>query len=303
MSTIISQQSLRVCLLNSTLPPDEKPKAVPLLLDFSGSESSYTLDADQFQSLNFLKYIQTLFIDLSKSANNLNVFVNNGRQTITALAGSQGYYTILVPNPISLVFSSAANGVVIPVQLINVAIPPFVWQVAPASVVTGNVNVLNFPATQTVDGTVDVGNFPATQPVSGSVAVSNFPTTQPISGNVGLIYPTTFALESSPAAGTVATVTAAAVTGKQVIVTSFDFAVFASSAPTASAQSLQLVDSIAGVIWNRVVAWTASIGTLIPVTQINGVQIQGAVGASVVFHFQTGISNAFQSVNMQGYYM
>lgn len=43
------------------------------------------------------------------------------------------------------------------------------------------VDVNNFPATQTVVGSVSVSNFPATQPVSGTVAVSNLPATQPIS--------------------------------------------------------------------------------------------------------------------------
>jgi hypothetical protein len=46
------------------------------------------------------------------------------------------------------------------------------------------VDVNNFPASQTVNGTVAVSNFPATQPVSGSVSVSNFPATQPVSGTV-----------------------------------------------------------------------------------------------------------------------
>ncbi len=41
--------------------------------------------------------------------------------------------------------------------------------------------VSNFPATQTVNGTVNVGNFPVTQAVSGSVSVSNFPATQNVS--------------------------------------------------------------------------------------------------------------------------
>lgn len=40
-------------------------------------------------------------------------------------------------------------------------------------VVTGSVDVNNFPAVQPVSGTVNVGNFPATQPVSGTVTVAN----------------------------------------------------------------------------------------------------------------------------------
>ena len=44
--------------------------------------------------------------------------------------------------------------------------------------VVSDVNVLNFPATQTVDGTVDVGNFPTT------FDVGNFPATQTVDGTV-----------------------------------------------------------------------------------------------------------------------
>jgi hypothetical protein len=47
------------------------------------------------------------------------------------------------------------------------------YDIAPTGVVSGTVNVGNFPATQPVSGTVSVGNFPATQPVSGTVSVGN----------------------------------------------------------------------------------------------------------------------------------
>lgn len=74
-----------------------------------------------------------------------------------------------------------------------------------------DVQVLNFPAIQTVDGTVNVGNFPtsqnvvvtnfpAVQPVSGSVSVANFPVTQSVSGTVAVSnFPAT-----QPVSGTVA---------------------------------------------------------------------------------------------------
>jgi hypothetical protein len=49
------------------------------------------------------------------------------------------------------------------------------YDIAPTGVVSGTVNVGNFPGTQPVSGTVNVGNFPGTQPVSGTVNVGNLP--------------------------------------------------------------------------------------------------------------------------------
>jgi len=66
------------------------------------------------------------------------------------------------------------------------------------SSIVGDVNVLNFPATQAVSGSVDVGNFPATQAVSGSVDVGNFPATQAVSGSVDVgNFPVTQAVSGS----------------------------------------------------------------------------------------------------------
>jgi len=58
--------------------------------------------------------------------------------------------------------------------------------------VTGDVNITNFPATQTVDGTVavtgdvNINNFPASQTVDGTVNINNFPATQTVDGTVAV---------------------------------------------------------------------------------------------------------------------
>ena len=85
--------------------------------------------------------------------------------------------------------------------------------------ITGDVNINNFPATQTVDGTVNINNFPATQTVDGTVAVTgtfwqasqtvdgtvgvtgdvninNFPASQTVDGTVALDAATLSALEN-----------------------------------------------------------------------------------------------------------
>lgn len=76
--------------------------------------------------------------------------------------------------------------------------------------VDGTVDIGNFPATQTVDGsvtvsgTVDVGNYPATQTVDGTVDVGNFPATQTVDGTVDVgNFPTSFDVGNFPATQTV----------------------------------------------------------------------------------------------------
>jgi hypothetical protein len=76
----------------------------------------------------------------------------------------------------------------------------------PASqVISGSVNVDNFPASQVISGSVNVDNFPASQVISGSVNVDNFPASQVISGSVNVDnFPTTQAI-SNDDIGTIAT--------------------------------------------------------------------------------------------------
>jgi len=71
-----------------------------------------------------------------------------------------------------------------------VAVTGTFWQATQA--VTGDVNINNFPATQTVDGTVavtgdvNINNFPASQTVDGTVNINNFPATQTVDGTVAV---------------------------------------------------------------------------------------------------------------------
>lgn len=122
----IDQKQLQQVLIQNQFVPDEGPKAIPVLLDFTGAVDTYILDIELLQNQGRMSMVQTLFIDLSQSANPLTVTINGG-QTIIAKARTQGYYTILAANPFKATFQSLAGGVVIPVQLINSAIPGVVW--------------------------------------------------------------------------------------------------------------------------------------------------------------------------------
>lgn len=128
MSTmIINPASLNFSQPSNQQVPDEGPKAIPLLLDFSGSVGNYTLDFLVQQQQGFFSMLQTIYVDNSQGTNDVTITLNISNQKIVAKAGTQGYYSVLCPNPIRLTFSSAINGVIVPVFLINVPISGMVW--------------------------------------------------------------------------------------------------------------------------------------------------------------------------------
>jgi hypothetical protein len=101
------------------------------LLDFTGAIGSYVLDATLFQQKGYLSMVQTLYLDLSSSANALTVQVGSGgSQLIKAKPNTQGFYPILCPNPPNFLFQSTPGGVIIPIQLINIPIAGIVWATA-----------------------------------------------------------------------------------------------------------------------------------------------------------------------------
>src|SRR5574337_710353 len=86
--------------------PNEGSKAVPVLLDFTVS-NQYTLDLQNIQSRGFLSMIQTMYIDMSASDVPMIVNINGSQQNITAKGRTQGYYTVMCPNPVKLTFTCA----------------------------------------------------------------------------------------------------------------------------------------------------------------------------------------------------
>ena len=111
------------------LVPDEGPKAIPLLIDFSGATTEWDVDLTNQQQQQYISMIQTLFIDASLSADDVFVTFPITGQKIQAKAGTQGYYNVLCPNPPRMMFTGTADTQVIPVFLINVPIAGVVWSV------------------------------------------------------------------------------------------------------------------------------------------------------------------------------
>src|SRR5271155_2273724 len=126
--TPLNQQALVVAQIKNNYIPTEGPKAVPFLLDFTGLVGQYSLDLELFQSKSFLSMVQTLYLDLNGSPNNLLVQIGSGSgQNILAKPNTQGYYPVLCPNPPTYTFTSTPGGIIIPVFLINVPIAGVVW--------------------------------------------------------------------------------------------------------------------------------------------------------------------------------
>lgn len=116
----LSQVSRTPITLQATLGmPPGGPKCLPIQLDFSAA-NSYELDYTNMQQRNFLDMCQTLWVDNSLSSSELWVSIPGSQQTIKVPAASQGYFTVLCPNPIKMNFTQPVNDpVVCQVTLMN----------------------------------------------------------------------------------------------------------------------------------------------------------------------------------------
>lgn len=110
--------------------PAGGPKCVPTNVDFSNT-AMVLLDGQQIVQQGKIEYLQGVFIDNSANANKLTLTMSTTGQTIIAPAKSQGYYSIMVPDPPQITAATTqTNGLVIPLFFYNVPIQPGVWSVA-----------------------------------------------------------------------------------------------------------------------------------------------------------------------------
>lgn len=121
----ILSQLQRIVPVFSTGPGKHGSLCIPLTLDFTVS-TSYTLDGSQLTALARIDNIETIFVDATAATANVLVTFGSG-QTITALAGTQGYYPVLCPNPFSITVSCAAGPNNLYVALLNYTIQPSQW--------------------------------------------------------------------------------------------------------------------------------------------------------------------------------
>lgn len=108
--------------------PAGGPKCVPVMVDFTGV-ASVLLDGQAIVSQGKIEYLQGVFIDNSSNINNLSLTMSTTNQVIICPKKSQGYFTIMVPDPPQIV-AATPIGVTIPMFFYNVPIQPGVWSVA-----------------------------------------------------------------------------------------------------------------------------------------------------------------------------
>jgi hypothetical protein len=115
---VLDSRSLSSVGLQRTLGmPESGPKILPIRLDFA-SNPAYSLDYSNQTNLGFLDLVQTVFADNFGNGQVLKITCPASQQVIQVPAGIQGYFPILVPNPIRLLFEST-GGTVQSVILIN----------------------------------------------------------------------------------------------------------------------------------------------------------------------------------------
>jgi len=127
MPTNINAPALQIQETFNFQVPCEGAKCIKLLLDFS-ADSEFDLDLEQFTQQSRISMVQSIYIDLSDTANAMVVIVDPSGldQEIVANGRTQGFYTLLSPNPPRIVFK-CASGQPQRVHLLNVPVAGVVW--------------------------------------------------------------------------------------------------------------------------------------------------------------------------------
>ena len=107
--------------------PKEGPKAIPLVLDFTATQS-YQVDLTQQQQAAKISFIQGAFIDNSANPQPLVIATGNSQQNLVIPGYSQAYVPLLLPNPPTFV-ASTTGGVVVSIIALNIPMDIAVWSV------------------------------------------------------------------------------------------------------------------------------------------------------------------------------
>ncbi len=125
MANINQQQVQQIASQNQLMVGGKGPLALRLFLDFA-AQTEYVFDAQNLQATNQFDLCQTLYVDNADGGSAVIITIPTSGQRIVVKAGEQGYFNVICPNPIKLVFD-CAGGSPVTVFLINVAIPGAVW--------------------------------------------------------------------------------------------------------------------------------------------------------------------------------
>ena len=123
--SIIDTKTLSFYQVQNLMVPNEGPKAVPLVLDFS-QQPQYDLNLQNIESRNFISQIQSVFIDNRNNAQPVTITFDGSNQTIQCAPNRQGYFIVLCPNPASMHFVSTGL-VKVSFQLLNFPVTNANW--------------------------------------------------------------------------------------------------------------------------------------------------------------------------------
>lgn len=125
LSTYDNQHIQNLALDNQQIP-QEGSKAAPIRLDFTLADS-YSLDTQNIMARGFLSMVQTLFIDMSSTDVAMTILINGSGQRLVIKGRTQGYYNVMAPSPVKMIFTCAGGPQDVLVWLINVPVPGHVW--------------------------------------------------------------------------------------------------------------------------------------------------------------------------------
>lgn len=110
------------------------PRVVPVNFNFTVNGANQTLNYGYGQALAQIDVVRSIYIDNSMNPSPVTIVWQGSNQNIVVAAFSQGYYPVLVPDPITFTISS--NGTVCTVFLINYLVPGSSWNSRGFQIVT-----------------------------------------------------------------------------------------------------------------------------------------------------------------------
>lgn len=111
----------------NALVPDEGPKGIPILLDFS-TATELDIDYQNMQQRGFVSEIQGVWIDTKDAGGAFEIQVSVSGQRVTVPVSRQGYIGLMVPNPPRFKFTCASGQVRI--ILVNFPVNTAIYAVA-----------------------------------------------------------------------------------------------------------------------------------------------------------------------------
>lgn len=124
--TQLNGQFVDVPIFNQ-LVPDEGPKAIRLIADFSSTDS-YDVDATIATETALIKAVQTLYVDTHDCDQPVTFFAPRTGQRLIIPIQRQGYFPFLLPNPpIFSVTSQSSLDSKVTFIMLNVPMPCQWW--------------------------------------------------------------------------------------------------------------------------------------------------------------------------------